>query len=65
MMTEKAALRVQDGFLPDANSTLLMSVTVGGDKWAKKALKSPQSARDALVKMGIVTPTGRLTSKYK
>lgn len=64
-MTKKAALSLPAVSFPDANSSLLNAVTAGGDKWAKTALKSPQSARDALVKMGIVTPTGRLTSKYR
>ena len=64
-MTKKMTLGLQATSLPDANSSLLNAVTTGGDKWAKKALKSPQSARDALIKMGIVTPTGRLTSKYR
>lgn len=64
-MTKKVTPDLPATSFPDANSSLLNAVTAGGDKWAKVALKSPQSARDALIKMGIVTPTGRLTSKYR
>lgn len=64
-MMKKVALSLRATSFPDANSGLLNAVTTGGDKWAKTALKSPKTARNALIKMGIVTPTGRLTSKYK
>ncbi len=51
--------------LTDSNSTLLADVRSGKDTWARTAMKSPDSARAALQKMGLLTPTGRLTKHYK
>lgn len=49
----------------DSNSALLADVRSGKDAWSKTAMKSPASARTALQKMGLLTPTGRLTKHYK
>lgn len=32
--------------------------------WAKKATRSKETARAELVRMGIITPAGRLTKRY-
>lgn len=51
--------------LTDSNSGLLADVRSGKDAWSRTAMKSPDSALAALKKMGLLTPTGRLTKNYK
>lgn len=62
-MAAKPALK--PARLSDPNAELLEAVTIGGRRWADTAMKSPEEARRALNRLGILTPTGRLSKNYK
>lgn len=60
-----AAKTAKTNTLRDSNTEILNAVTTGGDRWAKGAMQSQATARKALVKLGIATPSGKLTKRYK
>lgn len=61
----KIAKRSTTSIGRDANTAVLEVITRAGQTFDRKVLSSEAKAKDFLLRTGIYTKTGRLSSKYK